>query len=151
MKGRALFSGRESRDQGRKEKNKKVEVFFRLSVRRSRHLIGCSTPTLWANWRMILKNEKRVQVSYCLNQGQIALLARTKKKEKKTKQREIDIFEWAKKYELETILNEMADRQNNTTDTKESVREILKEILTICQKSTFLRKSTVFQREMGML
>ena len=46
-----------------------------------------------------------------------------KKKRKKTKQREIDIFEWAKKYELETILNEMADRQNNTTDTKESVRE----------------------------
>lgn len=45
----------------------------------------------------------------------------------------------------------MADRQNNTTDTKESVREKLKEILTICQKSTFLRKSTVFQREMGML
>ena len=40
MKGRALFSGRELRS-GRKEKNKKVEVFFRLSVRRSRHLIGC--------------------------------------------------------------------------------------------------------------
>ena len=54
MKGRALFSGRELRS-GRKEKNKKVEVFFRLSVRRSRHLIGCSPPTLWANWRMILK------------------------------------------------------------------------------------------------
>jgi len=68
MKGRALFSGREARSiRGERRKIKKVEVFFRLSVRRSRHLIGCSTPTLWANWRMILKNEKRVQVSYCLN------------------------------------------------------------------------------------
>ena len=56
------------------------------------------------------------------------LSSNQKKRKKNEIKREIDIFEWAKKYELETILNEMADRQNNTTDTKESVREKLKEI-----------------------
>ena len=55
------------------------------------------------------------------------LSSNQKKKRKKNEiKREIDIFEWAKKYELQTILNEMADRQNNTTDTKESVREKLR-------------------------
>ena len=137
MKGRALFSGRELRS-GRKEKNKKVEVFFRLSVRRSRHLIGCSPPTLWANWRMILKKWKK-SPSFILPQlGPDRTLSSNQKKRKKNEiKREIDIFEWAKKYELQTILNEMADRQNNTTDTKESVREKLR-------NSTFLKKTYSF-------
>ena len=37
----------------------------------------------------------------------------------------------------------MADRQNNTTDTKESVREKLKEILPICKKVQFFREKWV--------
>ena len=63
-----------------------------------------------------------------------------KRKKKNEIKREIDIFEWAKKYELETILNEMADRQNNTTDTKESVRENQPGKTTNLIKTIFLGK-----------